>query len=342
MDFEELNSIEKSFEILHGSLDFSVEEISSTDDPTKHSICFLKDIKNQRKVGRFSQSDFFENCCVVLEEKFYGKIKGTEDFEALCNSFPVVAKIESIHHALPKFSEPFFHKKFSMCNDLVDGRQLGSVEIHPTANIAQNVFIGSHVKIGKNVEIFPGSVVMSLSEIGEGTKIFPNVTIYRNVIIGMNCRIHSQSVIGSDGYGYNYFDGIHHKIWHMGGVEIGDDVEIGSITSIDSGTFSKTYIGSGSKIDNQVQIGHNSRVGKGVIICGQVGLAGSCIVGDFTVFGGKAGMGDGNQIGAGVQVAGAAMVNSDWPDGAKLGGHPARPLREWLKGLAFIRRESLK
>ena len=97
---------------------------------------------------------------------------------------------------------------------------MGTCEIHPTAIISQNVFIGANVKIGANVRVFPGVVICSQSEVGEGTVLFPNVTLMGRTSIEKNCRVHSGTVIGSDGFGYNYKDGVHHKVWHMGGVEI--------------------------------------------------------------------------------------------------------------------------
>ena len=128
----------------------------------------------------------------------------------------------------------------------------------------------------------------------------------------------------------------------MGSVIIGDKVEIGANTSVDGGTFSPTIIGAGSKIDNLVQIGHNCRVGIGVVICGQAGLAGSCVLGDYTVMGGRAAVGPGVIVGKGVQIAGNAGVIGNVGDGETVGGFPARDIKEWMKGIALVRKLSLK
>src|SRR5690606_38336150 len=116
-------------------------------------------------------------------------------------------------------------------------------------------------------------------------------------------------VIGSDGYGYTYHQGQHVKIWHMGGFIIHDDVEIGSNSSVDMGTFSPTIIGSGTRIDNLVQIAHNCKIGRGCILCGQSGLAGSVVLEDYVVLGGRATVGPDSSIGMGSQIAGGAKVN---------------------------------
>ena len=149
-------------------------------------------------------------------------------------------------------------------------------------------------------------------------------------------------VIGSDGFGYTFHQGQHKKIWHMGGVIIQDDVEIGSNSSVDMGTFSPTIIGAGTRIDNLVQVAHNCKIGKGCVLCGQSGVAGSAILEDFVVLGGRAAIGPDVHIGMGAQIAGGAKVTDGvWPAGSKLGGHPARDLREWMKGLAYVRKMSL-
>jgi UDP-3-O-[3-hydroxymyristoyl] glucosamine N-acyltransferase len=130
----------------------------------------------------------------------------------------------------------------------------------------------------------------------------------------------------------------------MGGVIIHDGVEIGSNSSVDMGTFSPTIIGPGCIIDNLVQIAHNVKLGRGCVLCGQSGVAGSAVLEDFVVLGGRAAIGPDSHIGMGTQVAGGAKVNESaiWPAGSKLGGHPARDLKEWMKGFAYLRKVSLK
>jgi UDP-3-O-[3-hydroxymyristoyl] glucosamine N-acyltransferase len=238
------------------------------------------------------------------------------------------------------FSKPFYDLKLEGVNDIVDGRQMGSVNQNSSAWIAQGVFIGENVTIAANVKIHSGVVVMSGVSIGENTEIFPNAVIYRNVKIGKNVRIHSHCSIGSDGFGYNFSKGEHLKVWHTGSVVIEDEVEIGANCTIDCGTFSPTLIGAGSKLDNQVQIGHNCKLGIGVIMCGQSGLAGSCIVLDYAVLGGRVAVAPGITIGKAAQIAGNAGVIGNVRDGEVVGGFPARDIKEWMRGVAVLRKMS--
>lgn len=277
---------------------------------------------------------------VIFDKKYFESNK--EKLEEELTKFSYYGTVENSALAMSFLSRPFYERVIENDNDEVDGRQLGTCDIHPSATISQNVFIGTNVKIGANVKIYPGTVVSSFCEIGDGTVLFPNVTIMPRTRLGKECRIHSGTVIGSDGFGYNFDNGIHHKVWHFGGVEIGDHVELGSNVCVDQGTFSPTKIGSGSKIDNQVQIAHNVKMGNGVVLCGQAGVAGSATVGNFTVFGGGARLAPDMTVGDACQVAGNAGVTTDLEDGAVVAGFPARPLKEWLKGIAYLRKAALK
>jgi UDP-3-O-[3-hydroxymyristoyl] glucosamine N-acyltransferase len=277
---------------------------------------------------------------LIITAKIWTSLSN-EHILVLKNAFDHIYSAPCAIFSLTKFSKFFYLRETASDNELVDGRIMGNCSIHPTAEISQNVFIGSNVQIHAGVKIQAGSIVSSYSEIGENSIIYPNVTLYRKVKLGANCRIHSGAVLGADGFGYHFYEGQHHKIWHYGGVEIGSDVEIGANSCVDCGTFVPTKIGRGSKIDNHVQIGHNVELDVGVIICGHVAIGGSSKIGAFTVFGGKSGMGDNMTLGKACQVAGGALVNTDWPDQTVLGGHPARPLKEWMRGLAYLRKHSL-
>ena len=274
---------------------------------------------------------------VVVEHDLWKSLEGK-----MLEKAGFIATVRNISLSLSKLSKPFYEQAMKNHQDLIDGRQMDRTEIHPTVWIAQGVFVGEDVKIAEDVRIHPQVVILSGCEIGAGTEIFPHVTLYQRVRIGKSCRIHAGSVIGSDGFGYHFDKGIHHKIWHMGGVEIRDFVEIGSNATIDGGTFAKTFIGEGCKIDNGVQVSHNCLLGKGVVLCGHSALSGSVVVGDYSVLAGKVGVRDNCNLGENCQVAAGSIVISNWPSGSVIGGYPARPLNEWLKGAAYVRRQSLR
>ena len=338
MKLGSLKNFEPSFQLITTSdQNLSVEGITDTSEFLPHHILF---IKNKFFLNEYLQSELADHVGIILDKKFQETMTA-EQTEAATAKALWVGTVQDVNLAMSFLSKPFYDEKIGNPNDIVDGRQMGSASIHPSAWIAQGVFIGENVSVSENVKIHPGCTIMSGASIGEGTEIFPNVTIYRNVVIGNHVRIHSQCVIGADGFGYNFSKGVHHKVWHTGSVIIGDNVEIGANTCIDSGTFSPTIIGKGTKIDNMVQIGHNCRLGTGVVLCGQVGIGGSTTIGDYTVLGGDAKIANGIKVGKGIQIAGGSGVTTHIEDGAVVGGFPARDIKEWMKGVAYLRKHSL-
>lgn len=338
---ENLKNFDSTINLVSNSSDEqSVSAITDARELQENSLLFLKNKKHFQKLKDQIQKPLKSNILLV-EEKLWESLEGP-DSSYLLSHFGTIATCADVSISMSYISKPFWEKKFSKLNEVVDGRQMGSGSIHPTTWIAQGVFIAEDVEIGADVKIHSGVRIMSGCKIAEGCEIYSNVVLYPFTTLGKNCRIHAGTVIGADGFGYNFHQGVHLKVWHVGDVNIGDDVEIGANSCVDRGTFSSTNIGSGTKIDNHVQVGHNVQLGKGVILCGHVAIGGSAVLGDYCVMGGKAAMGDNFTIGKGVQVAGGGMVNCDWPDGVVIGGHPARPIKEWMKGLAFVRKESLR
>jgi UDP-3-O-[3-hydroxymyristoyl] glucosamine N-acyltransferase len=339
MKLQDLVAYDQSLKFVHNpEWPEEILAISALDAPHEKSIVFVKNSKFlNRAKSRFDELAGLR-IGAIIDAKFFEKIS-SEDKDLLLK-LPWFGTSDKVALTLTLLSRPFYDKKFQGMNTQADGRQMGTTDINSSSYISQNVFIGENVTIGANVEILPGSVILPNVVIGDNTKIYGNVTIYPFTKIGKGCRIHSGTVIGSDGFGYTFHQGQHHKIWHMGGVEIGDDVEIGSNTSIDQGTFSPTRIGSGTRIDNLCQIAHNCKIGKGCVLCGQVGLAGSVTLEDFVVIGGKAAIGPDAHIGMGTQIGGMAgvMEGAIWPAGSKIAGFPARDIREWLRGLAHAKK----
>lgn len=159
-------------------------------------------------------------------------------------------------------------------------------DIDQTASIGPHVVLGKHVKIGPHVVIGPGSVIGDYSEVGDHSYIDANVTIYHQVKMGKRVRLASGVVIGSDGFGFANQKGIWYKVPQLGGVVIGDDVDIGANTAIDRGAMEDTIIGNGVKLDNLIQVGHNVQIGENTIIAGCVAIAGSTIIGKNCMVGG--------------------------------------------------------
>ena len=211
-----------------------------------------------------------------------------------------------------------------------------NVAIGPFSTIGDDVVLGDGVVIYQNVSIEAGTVI------GDNTIIYPQVSVYERSIIGKRCIIHSGVVIGADGYGFATHGGRHHKIPQIGIVRVGDDVEIGAGCTIDRAALGETSIGDGTKIDDQVMIAHNVKVGKHCLLVAQVGIAGSTELGDYVVVAGQSGFAGHLTIGNGVQVAAKSAVLDDVADGVKVMGIPAIPFREFARREATLRRMAKK
>ena len=218
-----------------------------------------------------------------------------------------------------------------------------SAAIHPDAHLEDDVVVDPLAVIGADVEIGSGSLI------GSGAVIGPGVRIGRGSSIGANCAIqhaligndviiHPGCQIGQDGFGFTTSGGRHHKVPQTGRVIIQHDVEIGAGTAIDRGSLRDTVIGEGTKIDNQVQIGHNVTIGRHCLIAGQCGLSGSITLGDYVSFGARVGTNNHVRIGDGAQIAATSIVRGDVPPNVRWGGVPAKPVREWFREVLAVER----
>jgi UDP-3-O-[3-hydroxymyristoyl] glucosamine N-acyltransferase len=228
--------------------------------------------------------------------------------------------------------------------------------IHPTAVLGAGVSLGNDVcvgpyvtvgdntRIGDGVVLFPQVCIGSDVEIGDECVFYPRVTVMANVSIGRRCVLHAGAVIGADGFGYVLSAGKHVKIPQIGRIEIGDDVEVGACSCIDRATTGVTRIGSGTKIDNLVQIAHNCSIGENCIIVSQTGLSGSATLEDYVVLGGQVGVNGHITIGQASQIGAQSGVLGDIPPNSVLWGTPARPKRETMESMAYVSRlpETLK
>ncbi|MDD4939564.1 MAG: UDP-3-O-(3-hydroxymyristoyl)glucosamine N-acyltransferase [Candidatus Omnitrophica bacterium] len=220
--------------------------------------------------------------------------------------------------------------------------------IHPSAILGKDVSLGRSVAIGPyaviedSVSIGDGCVIYSgcfvghHSKIGGDCVIYPNVSIREQVTIGSRVIIHSGTVIGSDGFGFATIEGLHHKIPQVGTVEIGDDVEIGANVTIDRARFDKTVIGSGTKIDNLVQIAHNVSIGNNSIIVAQVGISGSTTVGNNVILAGQAGLVGHISVGDNSIVMAQSGVSKSIPPDTMVWGYPAKPAKQAKRANACV------
>ncbi len=186
--------------------------------------------------------------------------------------------------------------------------------IDPSTQLAADIYIGPHVTIGANVviaaaaQIHAGCVIGDNVTIGQGCVLRPNVVLYNDVILGERVTLHANVIVGADGFGYVRGPESYQKFPQIGGVILGDDVEIGAQTCIDRGSLGTTRIGNGTKIDNLVQIAHNVEIGERVVIASQTGISGSTVIEDDAVIGGQVGMGDHARVQAGAIIGSKAGV----------------------------------
>lgn len=212
-------------------------------------------------------------------------------------------------------------------------------EVPTDAYIGPNAFIGANVVLGQRIVIGAGCSVMDGVQIGDDTILNPGVTVYYNCIIGRRAIVHSGAVIGADGFGFaRETDGSWVKIQQVGRVVIGDDVEIGANTTVDRGAIGDTVIGSGVKLDNQIQVAHNVSIGDHTAIAGCVGIAGSAKIGSRCTVGGGAIILGHIELADEVHVSSGTLVGkSILVPGTYTGTVPFLPHRDWLQNFSRLR-----
>jgi UDP-3-O-[3-hydroxymyristoyl] glucosamine N-acyltransferase len=219
--------------------------------------------------------------------------------------------------------------------DVVRG---ADVQIGPEASIWPFVTLGNRVTLGARVTLYPGVFVGDDAAVGDDSTLYPNVTVREGCVIGRRVIIHSGAVIGSDGFGYVEHEGRHHKIPQLGGVVVGDDVELGANVTVDRAAFGRTVVGRGTKIDNLVHIGHNVTIGPDSILVAQVGISGSTRLGSHVVVGGQAGLVDHIEIGDRAMIGAQAGVVRNVAEGEIVIGTPAAPHDVGLRAHALLLR----
>ena len=239
---------------------------------------------------------------------------------------------------------------YAQLTPLFDTSLISQAGIHPSASIGSNCILGQNICIqanavigddvilGDGVIVGAGTVVGAHTTIGARTKLYANVSIYHGISIGTDCVFHSGCVIGADGFGYSPSSEGWVKIHQLGGVFIGNKVEIGANTTIDRGALDDTFIDDGVIIDNLVQIGHNVRLGKNTAIAAHTAIAGSTQIGDNCTIAGAVAIAGHLTLADKVHITGMSMVSSSISEaGSYSSGVPLSPTKEWRKNAARFR-----
>ncbi|HOV32432.1 MAG TPA: UDP-3-O-(3-hydroxymyristoyl)glucosamine N-acyltransferase [Candidatus Hydrogenedens sp.] len=294
--------------IIKGSGSVLIKGVNSIEDAQEGDLIFLRDKKYE---------PFLSNTCasavLIANEP---TVPIPDRLTCIIVPDPEVAFLQVLKHF--ELPQPFVNK--GIHHTAVIGE---NVQLDQNVAIGPYVFIGDNAKIGKNTVIFPHVYIGENCQIGEDTFIFPNVTIREATIIGSKCIIHSGVCIGTDGFGF-VFDGKRWlKVPQIGRVIIGDEVEVGSNTCIDRATFGETKIGTGTKIDNLVQIGHNVKIGDNCAIAATAGIAGSATIGNCVCIGAGAGINGHITVGDGAKIGAWSGVTKSVENAAVVSGFPA-------------------
>jgi UDP-3-O-[3-hydroxymyristoyl] glucosamine N-acyltransferase len=211
-------------------------------------------------------------------------------------------------------------------------------EVADGASVAAGAWIGPGAVLAEGAVVDPGAIVGAGCRLGPDARVFPRAVLYPRVRLGARTRVHAGAVLGADGFGYAPGPAGAEKIHHLGGVRLGDDVEIGANTCVDRGTLEDSVVGDGTKIDDLCLVAHNVRIGRHCLIAGQVAIGGSTVIEDLVMIGGAASLADHVTVHAGARIAARAALAKDVPAGERWGGMPAAPMRAWVRERYLIGR----
>jgi UDP-3-O-[3-hydroxymyristoyl] glucosamine N-acyltransferase len=308
-------------------LDRRITGIAALDRATPSDLCFLDNAKFA------AQASVCNAGACLAPERLAQLLPGRVSL--LCARAPYRAFVEVCRTLFPEALRP---------SSLFEAHGVAAgALVHPTARLEGGVtvdpgaVIGPRAEIGAATVIGAGAIVGPNVHIGRDCAIGPNVSII-HALIGDRVIIHAGCRIGQDGFGYLMGAAGHRKIPQIGRVIVQDDVEIGANTTIDRGAMSDTVIGEGTKIDNLVQIGHNVLIGRHCVLAAHTGISGSVVIGDHVVTGGQVGIADHVTVGAGVALGAKSGVMNNIPPGARWFGIPAKPVRQYFREVAALKR----
>lgn len=212
-------------------------------------------------------------------------------------------------------------------------------EVDPEAAVGPYAVVGRGSRIGPRAVVGAHAVVGRDCRVGPDAVLHPHVVLYDRTELGERVTVHAGTVLGADGFGYVSRPDGHHKVPQVGRVVVEDDVEVGALSAVDRATMGTTRVGAGTKIDNLVQVGHNVEIGRGAVLCGQAGIAGSSQLGDGVVLAGQAGVGGHIRLGNRVQVGAASAAVRPVPDGTVVSATvPAMEIARWRRQAALLGR----
>jgi len=307
--------------VLHGSGDIDIVSIASLSDATVCDITFALDKKYEDLVNK-------TDAAAVIVSKDY-----------IISPPQTWVVVDDVHEAYEQILNLFAPDD--------DQPPIGidaTAVVSPTASLGKNIAIGAHVVIGENTVIGdhcvvgPGAVIGKNVVIGNDCILGANVVLCQRTIVGFRVIIQNNTTIGSDGFGFRFVNGEHRRIKHIGAVKIGDFVEIGSNCCIDKAKMGMTVIGSGTKVDNLVQIGHNCHIGEHCLIAAQSGLGGSATLGNFVTMAGQCAVRDHCNVGDKSLLGARAVVMNDIPAGLNVMGMPAHEIRKFYKEQAALKK----
>jgi UDP-3-O-[3-hydroxymyristoyl] glucosamine N-acyltransferase len=307
--------------VLFGNAETKVSKLGTLAESDQQSLSFLSNPKYRNQLKQTQAA------IVLIQESAKVDLPAAATAIVCEQPYLYYAKVSALFG--PKPSQPSIHP---------------SANIHPTATIGNavsigaNVCIGAEVNIGDHCTLMANVVIGDGSSIGDNSQLYPNVTLYHGCSIGQNCIVHSGVVIGADGFGFAPSEKGWQKITQLGSVVIGNDVEIGANTCIDRGAIGDTHIGDGCKLDNQIQIAHNVKIGANTVMAACVGVAGSAVIGERCMIGGAAGILGHLSIADGVTISAMSLVTRSIAEpGMYTGVFPLMPNREWERSAVIVK-----
>ena len=303
-----------------GDADVRISQVATLDSAQAEQITFLASGKYR------SQLDSTHAAAVIVGQ---ADAEATQLERIVCdNPYAYFARVSALLNPLPQ-ALPGIHPSAVIA---------AGAQVDATAHIGPHVVVGTGAKIGARCVIMDGCSIGEDVSIGEETRLYPNVTVYHRCVLGSRLIVHSGVVIGADGFGIAPDAGRWLKIPQIGRVVIGDDVEIGANTTIDRGALDDTVIEDGVKLDNQIQVAHNVRIGAHTAIAGCVGIAGSTTIGRHCRIGGSAGILGHLQIADHVEISSFTLIGKSIREpGSYTGSFPFSKFEDWRKNAAHLR-----